>query len=127
MHSANGLGLAAPQVGESVQVAVVEVEGKQLLLLNPVLERSFGRQDGWEGCLSVPGFVADVPRPAEVRIRSNDPTGRLVTHRGKGLIARALLHEIDHLAGRLYVDLVDPSDLVDTATHPTPPARARSK
>jgi peptide deformylase len=78
-------------------------------------------QIGWEACLSVPNYVARVPRANDVTVRAQDPDGRWRTHRGKGFFARALLHETDHLLGRLYVDLVDPSELVDTRKHPTPP------
>ena len=112
MRSAHGLGLAAPQVGEPLALAIIEVEGCLLELANPVLVRASGSQVGWEGCLSVPGRVARVPRAAEVIVRAEDLVGNRVRVRRSGLEARALLHELDHLAGRLYVDLVPADEIV---------------
>lgn len=121
MRAARGLGLAAPQIGIDMRVAVVEVAGSTLVLINPKITRQRGHQMGWEGCLSVPHMVAQVPRPAEVVVSGLDLAGRPVRYRGDGLTARAIVHEIDHLEGRLYVDLVDPTDLVDVRENPTPP------
>jgi peptide deformylase len=112
MRSAHGLGLAAPQVGEPLALAIIEVEGRLLELANPLLLRASGTQLGWEGCLSVPGRVARVPRAAEVIVRAEDLAGNRVRVRRAGLAARALLHELDHLAGRLYVDLVPAEEIV---------------
>ena len=123
MRAAHGLGLAAPQVGESLAIAVVEAEGRRLVLINPQVAHTAGSQEGWEGCLSVPDRVAWLPRPAEATISGLDLSGRRVRYRTDGLVARAVLHEIDHLAGRLYTDLVDTSELVDTIANPTPPHR----
>jgi peptide deformylase len=122
MRLAKGLGLAAPQVGEALRLAVVEVDGKVYVLGNPTIVRSGPAIADWEGCLSIPDRVAQVPRAGEVLIAAQDIEGRHVRHRGRGLLARAFQHEVDHLAGRLYVDLVDPSDLIDTRRHPVPPA-----
>ncbi len=121
MRAAQGLGLAATQLGVGVRVAVVEIAERTIVLVNPVLERVNGHQLGWEGCLSVPGRVAEVERPGRVRIRAVDLDGRLVRWDGSGLLARALLHELDHLDGRLYTDFVAPEALIDTRLHPTPP------
>ncbi|MDR3544534.1 MAG: peptide deformylase [Candidatus Limnocylindrales bacterium] len=112
MRSAHGLGLAAPQVGEPLALVIIEVEGRLLQLANPVLVRASGGQVGWEGCLSVPGRVARVLRAAEVIVRAQDLAGNLVRVRRSGLEARAILHEIDHLTGRLYVDLVPAEEVV---------------
>jgi peptide deformylase len=112
MRSAHGLGLAAPQVGEPLALAIIEVEGRLLELANPVLVRASGAQVGWEGCLSVPGRVARVPRSAEMIVRAEDLDGNRVRVRRSGLEARAILHELDHLAGRLYVDLVPAEEIV---------------
>ena len=112
MRSAHGLGLAAPQVGEPLALAIIEVEGRLLEVANPVLLRASGAQVGWEGCLSVPGRVARVPRAAEVIVRAEDLAGNRVRVRRSGLEARALLHELDHLVGRLYVDLVPAEEIV---------------
>ena len=83
-----------------------------LALANPVLLRASGAQLGWEGCLSAPGRVARVARAAEVIVRAEDLDGNRVRVRRSGLEARALLHELDHLAGRLYVDLVPAEQIV---------------
>ena len=121
MRVARGIGLAAPQLGEPVRIAVVEVENRLFVLGNPAVVSSGPTVVDWEGCLSVPDRVAQVERPAEIVIEADDIEGRRVRHRATGLLARAFQHEIDHLAGRLYVDLVDPADLIDTRVHPTPP------
>jgi peptide deformylase len=123
MRKAQGIGLAAPQIGESLRLAVVEVGGRSYVLGNPVVVRMGFPAVDWEGCLSVPERVAEVPRAADVVIAADDIEGRAVRLRGSGILARAFLHEIDHLAGRLYVDLVDPSELIDTREHPVPPHR----
>lgn len=121
MRLAKGLGLAAPQVGESLRLAVVEVDGRLYVLGNPTIVRGAAPTSDWEGCLSVPHRLAKIARADEVVIAADDIEGRTVRYRGRGLLARAFQHEIDHLAGRLYVDLVDPSELVDTRVHPVPP------
>ncbi len=120
MRQSRGVGLAAPQVGEALRLAVVEVEGRLLVLGNPALVRSVTPVVGWEGCLSVPDRVAQVARAGEVVVAADDLEGRRIRCRGSGLMARAMQHELDHLVGRLYVDLVGPADLVDTRIHPTP-------
>ena len=121
MRAARGLGLAAPQVGRDARVAVVEADGTRLVLINPEIVGQRGVQQGWEGCLSLPNLVALVDRPAEVVVAGVNLAGRPVRHRCVGLLARAVAHEVDHLSGRLYVDLVDPAALVDVREHPTPP------
>jgi peptide deformylase len=126
MRANAGLGLAAPQVGDPLRVAVVEVEGRQFVLVNPTLAAARGSVPGWEGCLSVPHLVGWLSRPAEVVVSGVDLDGHRVRWRARGLAARAIAHELDHLDGRLYVDLVAPEDLVDTRDHPTPPARRRA-
>jgi peptide deformylase len=126
MRAAHGLGLAAPQVGEPVRLAVVEVEGRLLVMVDPRIERQGPPAEGWEGCLSVPDRVALVRRPSWVEARWDDLHGRRRKMRAEGLLARAIVHEIDHLAGRLYTDLVGPEALVDTKEHPTPPGSTRT-
>jgi peptide deformylase len=120
-RAVHGLGIAAPQIGEPLRVAVVEIVDASLALVNPALLEAHGTQLGWEGCLSVPDRVARVPRAADVTLSFDDAKGRRRTMRADGLLARALLHEIDHLDGRLYTDIVAEADLVDTRAHPTPP------
>lgn len=121
MATHRGLGLAAPQIGVPQRVAVVEVAGDRLVLLNPRVVRTRGHQAGWEGCLSVPGLVAQVERADDVEVETLTLGGSAVRHRVRGLLARAVLHEVDHLDGRLYTDLVPEAALVDTVANPTPP------
>lgn len=121
MRKAEGVGLAAPQIGEPLRLAVVEVKGSLRILGNPSVVRAGFPAVDWEGCLSVPDRVAQVRRSTEIVIVADDIEGRRIRHRGTGLLARAFQHEMDHLLGRLYIDLVDPSELVDTRLHPTAP------
>ena len=122
MRSASGLGLAAPQIGEPVRLAVVEADGRLLVLVDPRIDRQGPAVTEWEGCLSVPERVARVARPAWVEVRWADVLGASHRLRADGLLARAIAHEVDHLRGVLYVDLVAPEALVDTREHPSPPA-----
>lgn len=123
MHKANGMGLAAPQVGVSLRVAVVEVpkdaaekseEEKagtvQYQLVNPeVVKQSDDTWEHQEGCLSIPGWRGDVERPNKIVVRALDRAGNRIKIEAEGMLARALLHEIDHLDGVLYIDkLVSP-------------------
>ncbi|MBI4465967.1 MAG: peptide deformylase [Acidobacteria bacterium] len=108
MYAASGVGLAAPQIGISLQLAVIDVTvGKdpnaKLVLVNPQIIHRQGRQKEEEGCLSLPGFHADVVRPERVTIRALDAAGREYTQTGEELLARALCHEIDHLHGTLFI------------------------
>jgi peptide deformylase len=108
MRDAPGVGLAANQVGVPLQVAVIEVEGRITELVNPEIVKSSGEQVDWEGCLSIPGYVAEVMRAAKVTVKARDRHGREFRVKGEGLFARALQHEIDHLNGHLYIDLLEP-------------------
>lgn len=110
MRDAPGVGLAANQIGVPLQVAVIEVEGRLTELVNPQIVRSAGEQLDWEGCLSIPGYVAEVSRADKVTVKARNRHGREFRIRGTELLARALQHEIDHLNGRLYVDLLDSTD-----------------
>jgi peptide deformylase len=121
MRKAEGVGLAAPQIGEPLRLAVVEVKGTLTILGNPAVVKSGFPAVDWEGCLSIPDRVAQVRRAAEIVVVADDIEGRRIRHRATGLLARAFQHEMDHLAGRLYIDLVDESELVDTRLHPVPP------
>ena len=100
----DGVGLAAPQVGVLKKVAVVEYDGKSYVLINPRVVDQKGIQESEEGCLSFPGIYANVTRPQWVRIESNDLDGSTVTFEGEGYTARAFLHEMDHLSGKLFID-----------------------
>jgi peptide deformylase len=108
MYAARGVGLAAPQIGISKRIAVVDVTFKenpdaQLVLINPVIVGKDGRQRGSEGCLSIPEFREDVTRAKTVTVRAQDLSGRFFEHTGEDLLARAFLHETDHLNGKLYI------------------------
>jgi peptide deformylase len=109
MYAAPGIGLAAPQVGVPLRVAVIDVSvgkrgGELLTLVNPEFVERDGMQLEDEGCLSVPGFTATVARPAHVVVRALDRSGTERLIEGRGLLARALQHELDHLDGLLFLD-----------------------
>ena len=107
LYDANGVGLAAPQVGVLKRVVVIDVseEGnKPIVLINPVILETEGQQIGEEGCLSVPGKIGTVMRPNYVKVKACDVNMKEFVIEGTELLARALCHEIDHLNGELYVD-----------------------
>jgi len=107
MRDAPGIGLAANQVGVPLQVAVIEIEGKVTELINPKLVRRSGSVVDWEGCLSIPGFVAEVDRAEKVTVKARDRHGKEFRIKGDELLGRALQHEIDHLNGVLYIDYLE--------------------
>ena len=103
MYEARGVGLAAPQVGILRRICVVDVmDDEPIVLINPEVQESSGEQTDDEGCLSVPGKVAEVTRPDYVKVSSMDMDMNPVIYEGEGLKARAILHEMDHLDGILY-------------------------
>ena len=109
MYAAPGIGLAAPQIGVAQRVCVIDLSvgkrgGELMTLVNPEFVERDGMQLEDEGCLSVPGFNATVPRPSRVVVRAADRDGASRTVEGTGLLARALQHEIDHLDGVLFLD-----------------------
>ena len=105
MPAANGIGLAAPQVGSGLRLAVVACEGEPYVVINPTLiSASMRIKESEEGCLSIPGVTGIVPRHAEVRIAALDRRGRRANIRATGLLAFVFQHEIDHLNGILFVD-----------------------
>jgi peptide deformylase len=110
MRAAPGVGLAAPQVGEALQACVIEVEGQLHELINPRIVRGTGDDEDLEGCLSIPGYVAYVTRRERVWVVAQNRVGRKIKLSGNGLLARALQHELDHLAGKLYIDYLDSLD-----------------
>lgn len=109
MYAAEGIGLAAPQVGRNERVAVVDVEGKKFALINPeILATSGAPEKAEEGCLSIPDIYGDVVRPAEVTIRALDEQGVPYEAAANELLGRCFQHEIDHLDGKLFIDYLSP-------------------
>lgn len=107
LADARGAGLAAPQVGVLRALALVMLEdGSYLEIINPEIVEASGTQDGAEGCLSVPGIFGIVERPMKVKVEAQDRHGKPFTYEAEGFTARAFCHEIDHLSGRLFTELV---------------------
>lgn len=114
MRRANGVGLAAPQVGVLRRIVVIEVEEGELIeLINPEIIKTMGEQTGPEGCLSVPGKQGTVTRPSYVKVRALDRNGVMREYEGEGLLARCFCHEIDHLDGKLYTSIATDIEYVD--------------
>lgn len=112
MYRADGVGLAAPQVGILKRIIVVDIgDGKLFELVNPEIIESSGEQTGAEGCLSLPNKGGSVKRPMNVKVKAMDKNFKPIEVEGSGLLARALCHEIDHLDGILFIDKVIPGTL----------------
>jgi peptide deformylase len=107
MYEADGVGLAAPQVGVCKRLVVLDVGEGLLVLINPVITHSEGEVLMVEGCLSVPEKAGKVVRAEKVTVEALDENGRKIWVTGEGLLARALLHELDHLDGKLYIDIAE--------------------
>ena len=107
MYEANGVGLAAPQVGILKRIVVMDVDGTPHLLINPEILETSGSQTGAEGCLSLPGKAGIVTRPNYAKVKALNEDMEEVILEGEGLLARAFSHEIDHLDGKLYTRLVE--------------------
>jgi peptide deformylase len=108
MYAAHGVGLAAPQIGIARRIAVIDVTFKEdpeakLVLINPEIIHTEGKHTQSEGCLSIPEFRENVTRPSKVTVRAQDARGKVFEKTGDELLARALLHETDHLNGKLYI------------------------
>jgi len=108
MYAAKGVGLAAPQIGVGKKIAVIDTSNGEdpaakLVIINPKIIQVEGRQEGEEGCLSIPGFREQVKRGKRVTVRAQDARGEFFEKTGEDLLARAFQHETDHLFGRLYI------------------------
>ena len=107
MYDAMGVGLAAPQVGILKRIVVIDVGEGPIVLINPEILETSGEQTGDEGCLSVPGMAGQVTRPNYVKVKALDINMEEVIYEGEELLARAFCHEIDHLDGKMYTELVE--------------------
>lgn len=117
MHATGGVGLAAPQVGVSLRVAVIEMPGEEtIVLVNPEIVKRAGEMEVTEGCLSVPGYRGEISRSAKVTAKGLDRRGKQIRVKGEGLLAEALEHEIDHLNGILYIDHLASADDLERVT-----------
>jgi len=111
IHAASGVGLAAPQVGVSLRVAVIEIPEQELItLINPEMVKRQGESVVQEACLSVPGYQGEVKRAVTVKVKAQDRQGKEFRLKGEELLAQVLEHEIDHLDGTLYVDHIESPD-----------------
>lgn len=113
MYEADGVGLAAPQVGVLKRIVVIDIGDGPIILINPKVVETSGSQTGTEGCLSLPGKAGTVTRPNYAKVVALDEDMNEIEVEGTELLARALCHECDHLDGKLYIDLVE-GDLHDT-------------
>ena len=107
MYEAMGVGLAAPQVGILKRIVVIDVGDGPIILINPEIIEKSGEQTGDEGCLSVPGMSGQVTRPDHVKVKALNEDMEEVVYEGEGLLARAFCHELDHLDGLMYTELVE--------------------
>ena len=111
MQQANGVGLAAPQVGVSLRVAVLQMPQEEpFAIINPEVVKRSGEREVAEGCLSVPGYQGELKRSASVTVKGLNREGKRIRIKATGLMAQALEHEIDHLNGILYIDRIESKD-----------------
>ncbi len=115
MYEADGVGLAAPQVGILKRIVVIDIGEGPIVMINPEIIETKDSQTGYEGCLSVPGKTGMVTRPNYVKARAWDENMELFVIEGEELLARAICHELDHLDGKVYVDLVE-GELLDATS-----------
>ena len=108
MYAAHGVGLAAPQVGLSLQLFVMDCDGVKIVAANPTVVSAEGEQPGDEACLSLASIGAPLRRPERVLLSAQDAAGRAFETEGRGLVARCLMHETDHCNGRLFIDHLSP-------------------
>ena len=117
MYDANGVGLAAPQVGILKRIVVIDIGEGPVVMINPEILETSGEQTGQEGCLSLPGQAGIVTRPNDVKVRATDENGEEYELEGTELMARAICHECDHLDGIMYVTRVE-GNLFDVSDQP---------
>jgi peptide deformylase len=111
MYHADGVGLAAPQIGVSKRVVVIDVGQGLIELINPEIIEKSGTQTGSEGCLSLPGLYGDVTRAMHVKVKALNRKGEEIEIEGSEMLARCIQHEIDHLDGILFIDYLKPSEI----------------
>jgi len=111
MRQTNGVGLAAPQVGVSLRVVVLQMPGEEpIAIVNPQMVKRSGEREVIEGCLSVPGYYGEIKRSVSVTVKGWDRQGKTIRIKAIGLLAQALEHELDHLNGILYIDHIESQD-----------------
>ncbi|GHO86554.1 peptide deformylase [Dictyobacter formicarum] len=113
MRAANGVGLAGPQIAQSIRVFVAEYEDRKVAIFNPEIVKAEGEEKGPEGCLSIPGYIGEnIRRATKIVVKGQDVRGKAIRVNAEGWFARILQHEIDHLDGILFIDRLDsPEDL----------------
>ena len=111
MQQAKGVGLAAPQVGVSLRVVVLQMPGEEpITIINPQIVKRSGEREVSEACLSVPGYTGEIKRSVSVTVKGRDKQGKAIRLRATDLMAQALEHELDHLNGVLYIDHIESQD-----------------
>ena len=111
MQQANGVGLAAPQVGVSLRVVVVQLPGEEpITIINPKMVKRIGEREVTEGCLSIPGYTGEIKRSVSVTVKGQNRQGKAIRLEATDLMAEALEHELDHLNGILYIDHLESQD-----------------
>lgn len=108
MEAAEGVGLAANQVGQAVRIAVVDAEGSRIVMINPIISEASGKDREEEGCLSIPDVYGEVTRPERIVLEATGKDGAPYRLEADGLLARVIQHEIDHLDGILFLDRLSP-------------------
>jgi peptide deformylase len=117
MREVGGVGLAAPQIGVSLRIAVIELPDEEIIVLvNPKIVKRSGERQIEEGCLSIPGYRGEIQRSEKVTVKGLDRFGREIRIKGEGLLAQALEHELDHLDGTLYIDHLESIDKLTPVT-----------
>jgi len=120
MPQAGGVGLAAPQIGVSLRVIVLQMPDEEpVALINPEIVKRSGEREVSEGCLSVPGYAGEIKRSLSVTVKGQDRQGKTIRLKATGLMAQALEHELDHLNGVLYVDHIESNDKLHRIEPPT--------